>query len=48
MTVIGEGVETGEQKQALADLGCDIGQGYGFSKPLPPDDFSRLRAQAVL
>ena len=26
----------------LADIGCDIGQGYLFSRPLPADDAARL------
>lgn len=37
--VIAEGVETGEQLRALKDLGCDIVQGYFFSKPVPASEF---------
>ena len=37
--VIAEGVETEEQLHALRLLGCDIVQGYFFSKPVPPEDF---------
>ena len=37
--VIAEGVETEEQVVALKDLGCDIIQGYYFSKPVPAEDF---------
>ena len=34
MSVVAEGVETQEQYEKLRELGCDIIQGYYFSKPL--------------
>jgi EAL domain-containing protein (putative c-di-GMP-specific phosphodiesterase class I) len=37
LTVTAEGVETREQLQSLAELGCDVAQGYLISKPLEPD-----------
>ena len=37
--MIAEGVETREQMLALKELGCDIVQGYYFSRPVPPDEF---------
>ncbi len=40
--VIAEGVETQEQMEKLKDYGCDVIQGYYFSKPLPPADFEKL------
>lgn len=40
--VIAEGVETEEQYKLLKKAGCDIIQGYYFSKPLPPEDFEKL------
>jgi diguanylate cyclase (GGDEF)-like protein/PAS domain S-box-containing protein len=42
MQVIAEGIETEEQRRLLNAAGCDYGQGYLFSKPLPENDFSRL------
>ena len=37
--VIAEGVETEEQLRALKILGCDIVQGYFFSRPVPAPEF---------
>lgn len=33
-TIITEGIETREQAAMLLEIGCDIGQGYYFSKPV--------------
>ena len=33
MTVLAEGVETGEQLAQLRKMGCDMAQGYYFSRP---------------
>ncbi len=35
MEVVAEGIETKEQLEILNNLGCEFGQGYFFSKPLP-------------
>jgi EAL domain-containing protein (putative c-di-GMP-specific phosphodiesterase class I) len=37
LTVTGEGIETREQYKLLAELGCDVGQGYLIAKPLEPE-----------
>lgn len=37
--VIAEGVETEQQLDVLKKLGCDIVQGYFFSKPVPSKEF---------
>jgi len=42
LKVIAEGIETDEQRKLLLDSGCDYGQGYYFSRPIPGDDFLRL------
>jgi len=35
LRVVAEGVETPDQLARLRELGCDLGQGYHFSRPLP-------------
>ena len=40
-----EGVETKEQLFILQDLGCDIIQGYCFSRALPPESIDLILKQ---
>jgi diguanylate cyclase (GGDEF)-like protein len=40
--VIAEGVETLEQATRLQELGCDIGQGFYFAKPMTPETLTAL------
>lgn len=40
--VIAEGVETVEQRDLLAAVGCDYAQGYLYSRPVPAQDFEKL------
>ena len=42
LNVIAEGVETVEQLEILRDLDCDFAQGYLYSRPLPPDEFTQF------
>ena len=37
MKVIAEGVESEPQATLLKEMGCDLAQGFYFSKPLPPE-----------
>lgn len=41
LTTIAEGVETKEQREYLLEKGCDIIQGYYYSKPLPKEEFEK-------
>jgi diguanylate cyclase (GGDEF)-like protein len=42
LKVIAEGIETATQRHLLAAAGCDYGQGYFFSPPLPSQEFEAL------
>ncbi|MCG3089864.1 EAL domain-containing protein [Sporosarcina cyprini] len=42
LRVIAEGIETEEQARILLELGCQEGQGYFYSRPLPAEDCSLM------
>lgn len=47
MTVIAESIESSDQSNMLRSIGCDFGQGFLFSKPVPADSISeKLAAQS--
>ena len=42
LKVVAEGVENAEQRNLLHEVGCDLLQGYYFSKPLPKEGATEL------
>ncbi len=42
LKVTAEGIETAEQLARLKELGCELGQGYHFAKPLPSNETGEL------
>jgi EAL domain-containing protein (putative c-di-GMP-specific phosphodiesterase class I) len=38
LNITAEGIENDEQLARLRELGCELGQGYHFAKPLPGDE----------
>lgn len=42
LRVVAEGVETEEQKEFLRRAGCDIAQGYYYSRPISGAEFEKL------
>lgn len=45
LVTIGKGVETRDQARRLAAIGCDLGQGFLYSKPLGPEGIGTLLAR---
>lgn len=42
LPVIAEGVETKEQADMLLDFGCELMQGYYFSRPVPAEEYEQM------
>ncbi|NLL98891.1 MAG: EAL domain-containing protein, partial [Tepidanaerobacter sp.] len=42
LTVVAEGIETEEQLMYLKEFGCNLGQGYFFSRPMPAEKIEIL------
>ena len=45
MSVVAEGIETEDQLETIRTLGCDLGQGYLFARPLPVERIADLLHQ---
>ncbi len=48
LTVVAEGIETLEQKEALASYYCDMAQGYYYSRPIPIQEMEALLTNGLL
>jgi diguanylate cyclase (GGDEF)-like protein len=46
LKIIAEGVEDEPTLEHLAELGCDLAQGFHLSRPMAPDDFTKWIAEA--
>jgi EAL domain-containing protein (putative c-di-GMP-specific phosphodiesterase class I) len=46
MTPLAEGVETEEQRRFLLEQGCVVGQGFLFSRPIPPAELEAWVAKS--
>jgi diguanylate cyclase (GGDEF)-like protein len=42
MGIVAEGIETAEQLQQLREMGCELGQGFLFSEPIPAEQMRSL------
>ena len=40
--IVAEGLETSEAVAAIRGLGCDLAQGFHFSRPVSETEFRRL------
>jgi EAL domain-containing protein (putative c-di-GMP-specific phosphodiesterase class I) len=47
MIVLAEGIETERQLQRLRELGCELGQGYLFSRAVPKEEALQLAGRTI-
>jgi len=44
LVTVAEGVETREQAESLMWMGCDLGQGWLYGRPMPAEDLAEMMA----
>lgn len=47
-TSLCEGIETAQELKMLREMGCELGQGYYFSRPLPMNVFFEKFCRKVI
>ena len=48
LQVVAEGVEDEHTMNELAELGCNVAQGFHLSRPLPPEEFAEWLAGSAV
>jgi EAL domain-containing protein (putative c-di-GMP-specific phosphodiesterase class I) len=48
LTIVAEGIETVHESHKLQGIGCDVGQGYLFAKPMPKGELIALMRQRMV
>ncbi|HZD92136.1 MAG TPA: EAL domain-containing protein [Pseudolabrys sp.] len=48
LTIVAEGIETMHESHKLQGIGCDMGQGYLFAKPMPKDELIALMRRRLV
>ncbi len=47
LQTLAEGIEDREQFERMRELGCELGQGYYFARPLPAEEVTSLLASEL-
>src|SRR5437016_1211969 len=47
LSIVAEGIETADESQQVHALGCEIGQGYFFARPLSRTEADAFLAQSI-